>query len=57
LRTRWISTFREDETSRILKIPEKVRVVAMTVLGYPDEPPWKKSRKGLDQIDCFEKYG
>jgi nitroreductase len=31
-------------------------VVAMTPLGYPNQPPSKKSRKRLDQIVCFEKY-
>ena len=57
LGTCWIGAFKEDETKRILNIPESVRVVAMTPLGYPDEPPSKKSRKRLDQIVCFEKYG
>jgi len=57
LGTCWIGAFKEDETKRILKIPEHVRVVAMTPLGYPDEPPSEKSRKRLDEIICFEKYG
>ena len=57
LGTCWIGAFKEDETKRILNISESVRVVAMTPLGYPDEPPSKKSRKRLDQIVCFEKYG
>jgi nitroreductase len=56
LGTCWIGAFKEDETKKILNIPEHVRVVAMTPLGYPDQPPSKKSRKRLDQIVCFEKY-
>jgi nitroreductase len=56
LGTCWIGAFSEDEVKRILKIPEGVRVVAMTPLGYPDEPPSKKSRKSLNQIVCHEKY-
>ena len=56
LGTCWIGAFKEDETKKILNIPEHVRVVAITPLGYPDEPPSRKSRKGLDQIVCFEKY-
>ena len=56
LGTCWIGAFREDEIKKILKIPERVRAVAMTPLGYPDEVPSKKSRKRLDQIVCFEKY-
>ncbi len=57
LGTCWIGAFNADETKRILNIPESVRVVAMTPLGYPGEPPSPKSRKRLDQIVCFEKYG
>ena len=56
LGTCWIGAFKEDEVRRILDIPEHVRVVAMILLGYPNEPPSKKSRKSLDQIVCFEKY-
>jgi nitroreductase len=56
LGTCWIGAFKEDETKKILNIPEHVRVVAMTPLGYPDQPPSQKSRKSLDQIVCFEKY-
>ena len=56
LGTCWIGAFKEDEVKRILKIPENVRVVAMSPLGYPNQPPSKKSRKGFDQIVCFERY-
>jgi nitroreductase len=55
LGTCWIGAFKEDETKKILNIPEHVRVVAITPLGYPDEPPSRKYRKNLDQIVCFEK--
>jgi len=56
LGTCWIGAFKEDEAKRILKIPEEIRVVAMTPLGYPDQPPSQKSRKSLDQIVCHEKF-
>jgi len=56
LGTCWIGAFKEDEVKRILEIPKHIRVVAMTPLGYPDEPPSQKFRKNLDQIVCFEKY-
>jgi nitroreductase len=56
LGTCWIDAFKEDEVKEILKIPEHVMVVAMTLLGYPNVSPSKKSRKRLDQIVCFEKY-
>ena len=56
LGTCWIGAFNEGEVKRILNIPNHVRVVAMTPVGYPAEPPSKKSRKTLDQIVCFENY-
>jgi nitroreductase len=56
LGTCWIGAFKEDEVKKILKIPEQARVVAMTPLGYPNQPASKKSRKRLDQIVCLEKY-
>src|SRR4030043_1465321 len=54
--TCWIGAFKEDEVKRILKIPESARVVAMIPLGYPDEDPSQRSRKGLDEIICSEKF-
>jgi len=54
--TCWIGAFKEDEVKKILEIPESVRVVAMIPLGYPDENPSERSRKGLDQIVCFDKF-
>ena len=56
LGTCWIGAFSEEEAKKILSIPEYIRVVAMTPLGYPDQPPSQKSRKSLDQIVCYEKY-
>ena len=56
LGTCWIGAFKEDEVKKILNIPDHVRVVAMTPLGYPNQPPSQKFRKSLDQIVCFEKY-
>jgi len=56
LGTCWLGDFKEDEVKQILKIPESVRVVSMTPVGYPNEPPSEKSRKDLNQIVCFEHY-
>ncbi len=56
LGTCWIGAFEEDDVKRILEIPKSVRAVAMIPLGYPDEDPSPRSRKGLDQIVCLEKF-
>ncbi len=56
LGTCWIGAFSEEQAKKVLSVPDNVRVVAMTPLGYPDEPPSQKSRRPLDQIICYEKY-
>lgn len=56
LGTCWIGHFDEGEVKKILDIPDKVRVVAMTPLGYPAESPASRPRKSLDEIVCYEKY-
>ena len=56
LGTCWIGAFNESEFKKILKVPESIRVVAITPLGYPNQPASQRVRKGLDQIICFEKY-
>ncbi len=52
----WIGAFKENEVKKILKIPERVRVVAVIPMGYPDERPSQRERKDLDQVVCFEKF-
>jgi nitroreductase len=56
LGTCWIGAFSEDEVKKILNVPKHIRVVAMTPLGYPNQPPSRKFRKTLDQIVCYDKY-
>jgi len=52
----WIGHFFEDRVKSILHIPEKVRVVAISPIGYPSEDPLQRPRKKLDEIICFDKY-
>lgn len=56
LGTCWLGHFDEKMVKDILGIPEKVRVVAMTPLGYPAESPAQRPRKRLDEIVCYERY-
>jgi nitroreductase len=56
LGTCWIGAFSQEETKKILNIPEEAKVVAITPLGYPNQGPSQKFRKRLDQIVCYEKY-
>mgnify|MGYP001305501162 FL=1 len=56
LGTCWIGHFDESEVKKILNIPDNVRVVALTPLGYPAENPNPRPRKSLQDIVCYEKY-
>ncbi|HEX7392003.1 MAG TPA: nitroreductase family protein [Thermoplasmata archaeon] len=56
LGTCWIAWFKEDKVREILGVPEDVRVVALTPLGYPDEAPEKTPRKNLEELICYDRY-
>lgn len=56
LGTCWLGSFQEDEVKKLLGIPEKVRVVAVTPLGYPEVMPRPTSRKSFEEVVSFEKY-
>lgn len=51
LGTCWIGAFDEEAAKRVLKVPDGVRVLAMTPIGYPDEEKGEvKNRKALEGI-------
>ena len=56
LGTCWIGWFKEDVAKRALDVPEDIRVVAFTPLGYPDETPSPKPRKALSEIVRRDRY-
>ncbi len=56
LGTCWIGSFEETEVKAILNIPENVRVLALTPLGYPDETPPYRGRKRLDEIVSYNGF-
>ena len=56
LGTCWIAWFKEDKVREALGVPEDVRVVAMTPLGYPDEAPERPPRKNLEELVLHERY-
>ncbi|MET1102046.1 MAG: nitroreductase family protein [Pyrodictiaceae archaeon] len=58
LGTVWIQTLRNiDEIREILSIPENVIPAAILALGYPDEKPFPKPRKPVEEITFRNKYG
>ena len=57
LGTCWIGAFREDVAKKALGVPDDVRVMAMTPLGYPDgEPAPRKPRKEMNEVLAWEKW-
>lgn len=56
LGTCWLGAYDERKIKEILSIPENIRVPAIITLGYADENPAPRPRKGIDNVVCYEKY-
>jgi nitroreductase len=56
LGTCWIGAFEEREVKSILNIPNGVRVLALTPLGYSDENPASRGRKSLEEIVSYDSF-
>lgn len=56
LGTCWIGAFEEEKVKKILNVPEDVKVLALTPLGYPNEQPRFRGRKELEKIISYETY-
>ncbi len=56
LGTCWIGAFNEKAVKEVIGVPENVRVVALTPIGYPNEPGRDRSRKPIEEIVSHNKY-
>ena len=57
LGTCWVANFDEKAAKKVLNIPNEIRVVAMTPIGYPGEEKGPvTNRKPLDKIVHNEKW-
>ncbi len=57
LATCWIGWFNEEEVKKVLKIPKKYKVMALTPLGYPIKPKGEvKERKSINEIVHYEQF-
>jgi len=46
----WIGACNEEEVKRLLKIPDKWKIVALVTLGYPAEQPKPRKKKSLEEM-------
>lgn len=57
LGTCWIGGgFDEAVVKEALNIPEEIRVVALTPLGYPDEDPEPRPRRSLEEVTIKNRW-
>jgi nitroreductase len=54
--TCWIGAFDEDAVKNLLKIPAKMKVVAVLPIGIPDEKPEPRRRRELSEIFFKEEW-
>ena len=56
LGTCWIAAFKEDKVQELLGIPQDVRVIALSPLGYPDETPERTGRRNPEELFVYDSY-
>jgi nitroreductase len=56
LGTCWIAAFSPEATRRVLGVPDDIKVVAMTSLGYPDESPVASDRRPMQEIVHYQRW-
>lgn len=52
----WIGAFNEDELKRLLKLPERIKIVALMPIGAPNEKPSLKPRRDFHEIFYKEEW-
>ncbi|HID10685.1 MAG TPA: nitroreductase [Candidatus Latescibacteria bacterium] len=55
--TCWIGAFDEGEVKQVLRIPEELRVVALTPIGVPAESPGPRPRRASQEVFSRERFG
>jgi len=56
LGTCWIGAYTEAEVKKVLAIPDNVKPIALTPLGFPTKEAKPRPRKPLSEIVCHDKY-
>jgi nitroreductase len=56
LGTCWIGAFTEKDVREILNVPDEVKVMALTPIGYPAVRGQDRGRKELKEIVSYDRY-
>ncbi len=56
LGTCWVGAFLEEEVRKVLAVPDGMRPVALTPLGYPAREADPRPRKPLSEIVCHDRF-
>lgn len=51
----WVGAFSEREIKKLLEIPERLKVVAVLPVGFPEEKPRERRKKAIEEIFSFNK--
>jgi nitroreductase len=52
----WIGAFNEEKVKKLLKIPDKWKVVALMPFGYPAEHPKQRKKKPFEKMFSFNSF-
>ena len=52
----WIGACNEKKVKKLLKIPDKWKVVALLTFGYPAEQPKQKKKKPIEKMFSFNRF-
>ena len=52
----WIGACNEEKVSKLLKIPDKWKFVALLTLGYPAEQPKPRKKKQFEELFKFNSF-
>jgi nitroreductase len=52
----WIGDFNEEKVKKLLKVPDKWKVVALLTFGYPAEQSKPKKKKQIEELFSFNSF-
>jgi nitroreductase len=53
----FVGAFEDQKVSKILNLPEYVKVIGIVTLGYPAERPEMFERIDISKLGYYSKYG